>query len=105
VEEAVGLLLDVLDGGVTFTYTYMHIYIHTYIHTYTQNVVEEAVGLLLDVLDGGDTSTVRKLYKTGIYFFALSYSGSNLSAIAKVSIHMCVHVISQIRNKNLCMNG
>ena len=49
-----------------------------------QNVVEEAVGLLLDVLDGGDTSTVRKLYKTGLYFFALSYSGSNLTAIAKV---------------------
>jgi len=48
------------------------------------NVVDKAMALVAEVLQCVDSSCVRRLYKTGFYFFALAYSGSNLPAIASI---------------------
>lgn len=48
------------------------------------NVVDKAMALLDEVLQCVDSSCLRRLYKTGFYFFALAYSGSNLQAIASI---------------------
>ena len=47
-------------------------------------VVDEAMALLVEMLRSADGARVRRLYKTGFFFFALAYAGSNLGAIAAV---------------------
>eukprot|EP00960_Hanusia_phi_P023508 693380-Hanusia_phi.AAC.3 len=47
-----------------------------------ESVVDEAVKLLMEMLHSGDTVSLRKLYKTGFFFFALGYPRSNVHGIS-----------------------
>ena len=56
------------------------------------DVVEAAVALLSDMLHCADSVRVRRLYKTGFFFFALAYTGSvGLPALAALvkRTHAC----------------
>ena len=47
-------------------------------------VVDEAMVLLAEMLRCAESSRIRRLYKTGFFFFALAYSGSNFGTIAAI---------------------
>ena len=55
-------------------------------------VVETGANLLYKLLLHNE-STLSKLYRSGIFFFALSYTGSNFSVIARLIeyTHLCQH--------------
>ena len=49
-----------------------------------ENVVDETINLLLEMLNSGDTISLRKLYKTGLFYFLLAYQRSNVYGISSV---------------------